>query len=257
MRKKLLLLLILLPSFILFIPSFDTFAEELPPGVVIGDEKGIRANKDGEYFVDVKNVMPGQSWKKTISLLNVEKDVPYQLTMLIEPPKVSGKLDLSEAIQMKIIYGGKTVYEGPASGTSPNADLQKKALDLGVFRGGDSRAMEVNYSISGKYTKDDFEMKNTMENVWVFTAVKSKKPTDPTEPTKTKPTGPVPTGSSSTGTPPLGPKEPPTKGILPITGEDIKQIMMIAMIGMFGVVVALAIWKKKSKEQKVIKRRRR
>lgn len=229
MKNKLLLLLILLPSFILFAQPMRTFAQDLPPGMVVGDEKGIHANKDGEYFVKVDDVMPGQNWHKNITLLNMEKDVPYQLTMLISPPKVSGSLDLSEAIQMKLTYQGKVVYEGPASGKSKGINLQNKPLELGVFKSGDSRALEVDYSLSSKYTKKDFEMKNKMENTWTFYAVKSKEPVKPVDPTK--------------------PKGNKIFGLLPLTGEDVRQMMIMLCIGMLVVLIFLLIWKKKNQKE--------
>lgn len=230
MKKKFLLLLILLPSLILFVKPLTSFAQELPPGMVVGDEKGINANKEGEYFVKVDDVMPGKKWHKTITLLNMEKDVPYQLTMLISPPKVSGRLDLSEAIKMKLTYEGKVVYDGPASGVSKDLNLQNKPLDLGVFHSGDSRGLVVDYSISGEYTNQDFETKSKMSNVWTFYAVKSK------EPIKPKPK------------PDPGTKKPgiiKSIGRLPLTGETVRKAMIFLCIGMLVVLIFLLMWKKR------------
>lgn len=231
MKRKFLLLLILLPSLLLFVQPVKSMAENLPPGMVVGDEKGINANKDGEYFVKVDDAMPGKTWHKNISLLNMEKDVPYHLTMLISPPKVSGTLDLSKAIQMKLTYEGKVVYEGPASGVSEGNNLQKKPLDLGTFKAGDSRALVVDYSLSGKYTNKDFETKNKMQNTWIFTAVKTKKPVDPSI---KEPNGKI--GIKSIGT-------------LPLTGETVKQMMIIFCLGMLIVLISLLIWKKRYKDR--------
>ncbi len=227
MKKKLLLLLVLLPVFILFIQPTRTFGQDLPPGMVVGDENGIHATKEGEFFVEITDVVPGKSWHKAISLLNMEKDVPYQLTMLISPPKVSGNLDLSEAIQMKLTYQDKVVYNGPASGISKDINLQNKPLDLGVFNSGDSRALLVDYSISGKYTNKDFDVKNTMRNTWTFYAVKTKKTTpkekeNPNEPSKAK-----------------------LFGRLPMTGETVRQMMIILCIAMLIILICLLIWKKR------------
>lgn len=231
MKRKFLLLLILLPSLLLFVQPMRTSAQDLPPGMVVGDEKGINANKDGEYFVKVDDAMPGKSWHKNISLLNMEKDVPYHLTMLISPPKVSGSLDLSKAIQMKLTYEGKIVYEGPASGVSKDKNLQTKTLDLGTFKAGDSRALEVDYSLSGEYTNKDFETKNKMENTWIFEAIKTTNPVIP----KTK--GP----DGKTGIKSIG--------RLPMTGETVKQMMIIFCIGMLIVLIFLLMWKKKHKDR--------
>lgn len=234
MKRKLLLLLILLPSLLLFVHPFKTFAQELPPGMVVGDEKGINANKNGEYFVKVDDAMPGKKWHKSINLLNMEKDVPYQLTMLISPPKVSGSLDLSEAIQMKLTYENKVVYEGPASGKSKEKNFQNEPLDLGLFKAGDSRALEVDYSLSGEYTNKDFETKNKMENVWTFYAIKSKNPIKPVDPTG-------PDGKKTIGS--------KISGLLPKTGEEVRQMMILLCIGMLVVLIFLLIWKKKREKE--------
>ncbi|MTD38337.1 hypothetical protein GIX45_06825 [Erwinia sp. CPCC 100877] len=125
-------------------------SKELPQGIVIGDNQGILVKKDGKYLVEVNDVMPGKKWHTTISMINMEKDIPYKLTMLISAPRlITGSLDLSTAIQMKITYENKIVYEGPVSGISLTQNLQNTALELGTFKAGDSRAMEVDFSLSG------------------------------------------------------------------------------------------------------------
>ncbi|WP_348921025.1 hypothetical protein [Enterococcus rotai] len=196
-------------------------AQELPKGMVIGDEQGIVAKKNGEYLMEVKDVMPGKNWHTTISMVNMEKGIPYKLTMLISPSKVSGDLDLSKSIQMTLTYQNKQIYQGPISGVSRDLDLQRTPLDLGVFQAGDSRALEVDFSLSGKYTKEDFAVKNLMENVWTFYAV----------------------ATTNTLTPKM-------HGIFPATGEAIKQGMIFLCLGLFIVLIILLIWKSKRKKNK-------
>lgn len=202
-------------------------AEELPPGIVIGDSEGLHATKNGEYHVNVNDVLPGKKWHKSISIVNMEKDIPYQVTMLITPPVVSGSLDLSKAIQMTLVYEGKSVYKGPASGISKELNLQTTPLNLGIFNAGDSRALEVEYSLSGTYTNQDFVQKNVMDNVWTYYAVKTTTPIEPIDPTKPKKAKPI--------------------GRLPSTGE-IKQYMVIFCLGLFLILIILLIWKNKQVE---------
>lgn len=202
----------------------QTEAEELPPGMVIGDSEGVNATKNGEYHVRVNDVLPGKTWHTTISMVNMEKDVPYHLTMLISPAVVSGSLDLSQAIQMTLTYEGKIIYEGPASGVSESLNLQTTPLNLGTFRAGDSRALEVTYSLSGMYTKQDFVQKNSMDNVWTYYAVKMSEGT-------TKPFGRFPS-----------------------TGE-IKQGMIVLCVGLFMVLIALLVWRKKQDQRIELKRK--
>lgn len=233
-KKKVLFTIIFLGICSLFSPIL-TQAQELPPGIVIGDSEGLHATRNGEYHVKVNDVLPGKKWHTTISMVNMEKDVPYQLTMLISPAVVSGSLDLSKAIQMTLTYEGKVVYQGPASGISDTVNLQTTALNLGIFRAGDSRALEVDYSLSGEYTKQDFVQKNVMDNVWTYYAVK---PTESTPPSTSGPS--IPPSAELGGTKPVG--------RFPSTGESVKQGMIFLCLGLFLVLVVLLIWKKKHEE---------
>ena len=217
-------------SLIVFCFSDTTvYGEILPEGMVIGDDQGLNATKNGEYFVNVTDVMPGKTWHTTISIVNMEKDIPYQLSMDISPPTVSGSLDLSKAVQMTLTYEGKVVYEGPASGVSKEIDLQKKRLDLGTFKAGDSRALEVEYSLSGEYTKQDFVQKNVFDNVWTFYAVKTKKGT----------TGSLPNTSGSGSNKSTN----PITGLLPQTGEEWRQAMLFVCVGLLLILILLFVWK--------------
>lgn len=223
MKKKLhsIFAMLIVSLIVLIVPSQRVFGETLPEGMVIGDEQGIDATRDGEYFVYIDDVMPGKKWKKTISMINMEKDIPYKLVMLISPSIVTGSLDLSEAIQMTLSYEGKIVYEGPASGISNQINLQNEPLDLGVFQAGDSRALVVEYSLSDKYTNNDFSQKNIFDNIWTFYAVKTKNQMPNKEDT--------PTGYLSR--------------LMPKTGEDIKQAMLFICAGLLLVLTVLFIWK--------------
>lgn len=208
----------------LFLFPIMAKAEELPPGIVIGDNNGLNATKNGQYHVNVNNVMPGKSWHTTISIINMEKDIPYSLSMLIEPSIVSGKLDLSNELEMIIHYDGEKIYQGPASGIGSTKNLQNTPIDLGVFKAGDSRALDVEYSLSGKFTNQDFEQKNTMTNVWTYSAVKEKKITN---------TPDTPDNSTSSK----------YFGKLPSTGE-IREGIIIFCLGLFFLMTTLLILKK-------------
>lgn len=224
MKNKLLMLVIFLICGIGIFPS-KNIAQELPRGMVIGDSQGLNATSKGEYHVNITDVLPGGSWHTTISMVNMEKGSPYQLTMLISPATVSGSLDLSKALHMTLTYEGTVVYDGPASGISDSVNLQTTPLDLGVFNAGDSRALEVTYSLSGEYTNKDFITKNVMDNVWTYYAVKT-----------TAPTGPSMNLDEGTTKP---------SGRLPSMGELMKQAMIMICLGLFLTLIALLIWKKK------------
>ncbi|MGC6770346.1 hypothetical protein [Enterococcus sp. LJL51] len=219
-------LVVAIVSLILWPTSTQAQSKELPQGMVIGDDQGIFVKKNGKYLVEVNDVMPGKKWHTTISMINMEKDTPYSLTMLISKPSlIAGSLDLSTAIQMKITYENEIVYEGPVSGINLTQNLQNTALELGTFKAGDSRAMEVDFSLSGEYTKKDFSEKNVMENVWNFYAVKTKS-TDSNEIENNKPLGK-----------------------LPQTGEEWRQTILYVCLGLFLLLIVLLFGKEKRKKK--------
>lgn len=225
MRKRTLFILsimvLFLSVFSLAVPE-KAIAEKLPDGIVIGDEQGLKARKNGDYFVNVTDVLPGKKWTKQISLLNIEEDSSYTLTMLVSSPVTSGSLDLSKALQMTIRYEGETLYEGPASGQNANQNLQVTPLYLGVFNGGDSRSLEVDYSLSDRYTNQDFVRKNSMDNVWTFYAIKT------------------PDGSSVKDK-----NSSFSVGMLPRTGEELKRAMVFFSIGIALVLLVILFLRKK------------
>lgn len=137
-----------------------TMESALPSGVVVGDDQGIKVKSDGEYLIDIRDVAPGKKWVRKITLTNLEKDIPYQLTMSVSvTTKLEGTLDLSQAIQMTLYFEGDKVYEGPLSGISASTNLQDplNPLDLGAFKSGDSKMLEAHFELDGKkYTNQDF-----------------------------------------------------------------------------------------------------
>lgn len=215
------LIIIVLCSF-----SLSVSAEKLPDGVMIGDESGLDANRNGEYLVHLTNVMPGKKWEKTISMMNMEKNSTFALSMQISPPVVSGPLDLSKEIHMTLEYDGKQIYDGPASGISSNEDLQAERFQLGTFNSGDSRALKVTYEMSGEYTNEDFAEKSIMDNVWTFYAIKAQ--------------------DSSTNTPKKN-----TSGILPQTG-DIQKSMILICLALFVILIILFVWKSRNDSKQKI-----
>lgn len=221
--------------------QFSAFASysKLPPSVVVGDDEGIKVNSDGSYLIDVRNVEPGKKWQKKITLINLEKGVPYRLTMHVSKPTlIEGQLDLSKAIQMILLYEGKEVYHGPLSGVTQNVDLQDELhpLDLGIFKSGDSRMLEARFELDGeKYTNSDFFTKNSVENIWHFKAIKAA----------------VPDGKE------IDKNVPTLLGLrLPQTGEEWSKALLYFCLGLLLLLVAILIINYQYKYRKNIKNRR-
>lgn len=219
----------------------------LPSGIVAGDDQGIKIKNDGQYLIDFRDVEPGKKWVTKITIINIEEDIPYHLTMSISKPTlIEGSLDLSQAIKMTLIYDGQERYKGPLSGVTKTVNLQDKStpLNLGTFKGGDTKMLEAHFELDGKmYTNRDFFKKNIVENIWYFKAVKNKLP-DTKEPDEQDK--------------PLAEKLM-SKIKFPRTGEEWRNAMIFSCIGLFLILVFLLILKHKKQEEiqpKKIKRHR-
>lgn len=214
-------------------------SQQLPEGIVIGDDKGITVQPDGTYLMDIRGILPGDSYDVTISLMNVdEKGQPYELFFWIDPPKqIEGPINFAEALSMTMTYQDQTIYNGIVAGTgTPN--LQKEEYSLGIYRPGDSKALKVAMRMDSKYTKEDFIIKSVTENVWHFRAIRKDEPTNPstTEP-------PTSSGEESGGG-----KKPVIK--FPQTGEEWRDTLLYLSIGILLIVGVILFWHRKRQQDK-------
>jgi hypothetical protein len=60
-NKKILCFFLLLITFILSPIVVSAKGDNLPSGVLIGDDDGFRVESDGYYFIEENGIMPGQS----------------------------------------------------------------------------------------------------------------------------------------------------------------------------------------------------
>lgn len=230
-------LCVLISLFITLNPIAASSESNLPPGIVAGDDQGIKIKNDGQYLIDVRDVEPGKKWVTKITIINIEEDRPYHLTMSISKPTlIEGTLDLSQAIEMTLIYDGKECYKGPLSGVNKTLDLQDKStpLDLGIFKGGDTKTLEAHFELNGKaYTNRDFLKKNIVENIWQFKAVKTELPdTDASDESE----------KSSI-------EKLMSIMKFPRTGEEWRNALIFSCIGLFLILVFLLIIKHKKQEK--------
>lgn len=236
LKKRVLLFEVLILSLLFVVgmtiveAAVRPIVKQLPPGMVIGDDKGIDVKEDGKYLIEVNDVAPGKRWKTEITMLNIEKDVPYALSMKIYPPEVSGPIDFSKAIGMKLTYGKEVLYDGPLSGVSDKVNLQKTYLDLGTLSSGDSKGLTVELEMDSSYTENDFMVKSVTENIWEFRAVKTEKPIEPGK------------------KPPI--KKPGIIGLLPQTGEEWRNTLIGICLGLFLLMSILLILKKRREERR-------
>lgn len=251
-RDKVLWGLFLLCLFICLMPVSALAAASLPDSVVIGDNDGIQVESDGEYLMEIDDILPGQSFEKTISIMNIDENGdPFELFFWIDPPKqIEGPINFAEVMSMDIDYQEKTIFEGKVSGIG-NINLQKEEYSLGIFKAGDSRALKVFMKMDKNLTAKDYETRSVTENVWHFRAIRKDEPTNPTtEPTDStddsgNPVNPTKPGGSGGGT---DGKKPLIR--FPQTGEEWRDMLIYSCIGMLFVVIALLLLRHSYQERK-------
>ena len=228
-------------------------AQALPPGMVIGDSDGVYATSEGEYYVDLVNILPGDMYEKEITIRSLDLEEPFSLGMLVEEGDSTGSVDWKEHITMTLTLDDKEIYHGPLLGDG-KTDWTKTPLELGVCKYGTDKVLVAKFSVDGSLTNEDLREDSTLQFYWTFIGTKDQKPTEPTEPNEpTEPTVPSdPTAPSGSGDlPRTGPTTTAgTSGSgkrLPQTGE---QLVYQFLSGLLLVLLALFLWKKRREEER-------
>lgn len=246
-------------------------ANTLPPGLVIGDSEGIYATSEGEYFVDIGGLLPGETYKKEITIRSLDLEEPFSLGLLAEEVSTKGSIDWKKHITLVLTLDGEEIYQGPLLGNG-EFDWTKTPLELGVCKYGTDKILQATFTTNSALTNEDYREESQLEFYWTFIGTRDQptEPTNPTEPTKpTEPTRPsesreptestsssdstVPTESSDSGSGrgvlpgtggPTG--SPTSRKFLPQTGE---QVVYMFLSGLLLVLIVLFLWKKRREEE--------
>lgn len=205
-------------------------AETLPPGFLVGDDTGFKAGTDGEYFIVNNNIEPGRGFTREISISNYSNSGDsFSIKLVMNPEDdinksiVQGKINLLEAIHVKLTYKDKIVYQGPIDGNgSPVANKKSNPIDLGTLETGESQTIHAEFTVNNEYPAEDWKNVNYTDFYWLFYANKS------------------PTTNSS---------DPSRKSVgrLPNTGESIVNILLL-LLSVLILIVMACIYKNKKKE---------
>nr|WP_245569560.1 LPXTG cell wall anchor domain-containing protein [Enterococcus pallens] len=224
-------------------------AQALPPGMVIGDSDGVYATSEGDYYVDLVDILPGETYEKEITIRSLDLEEPFSLGMLVEKIDSTGSLDWKDHITMTLTLDEKEIYHGPILGDG-KTDWTKTPLELGVCKYGTEKILVAKFSVESSLTNEDLREDSTLQFYWTFIGTKDQKPTEPSEPTE--PT--VPSDS----------KAPGGSGDLPRTGSTIaagtsgsgkrlpqtgEQLVYQFLSGLLLVLLALFLWKKRREEE--------
>jgi hypothetical protein len=155
----------------------------LPAGILVGDEHGIGVDNDGYYYIDARELKPGDVIQKTLTLQNLsqsnqttEGKAPYHLTMTSEPLYTKGPVDLLDKVELTLVLDGKTVYKGPSRGNG-SPDMVKKALRLGTYRAGDRKTLKITLTVDPSMQLS--EQKSEADFRWRFYAYRDQEEKGP------------------------------------------------------------------------------
>lgn len=159
MRKRLpfLVLYSLLSVFITFTSGtlLAVASQTLPPGVIIGDETGISASSEGEYYVDLPNVLPGESYEKTITIRGMDIKEPFELGILVTPESAKGAIDFDKQITLTLSIDDKQLYQGPLLGNG-KFDWSIQPLIVGTCEYGKDQILTAVFEVDKDLTLADY-----------------------------------------------------------------------------------------------------
>ena len=228
-------------------------ANTLPPGMVIGDSEGVYATSEGEYYIDMDNILPGETYEKEITIRSLDLEEPFSLGLLVEEKEQTGTINWNEYITLTLNLDGEAIYQGPILGDG-KTDWSKTPLSLGVAKYGTDKILKAHFKVDSTLTNEHYKENNVLMFQWSFVGTKDQQTPKPTpEPPKTMPTTPseVPTTPSSDPTPRSSNNLPTASGKqYPRTGEDLRGALYKFLAGILLVLIVLFLWKKKREEER-------
>ncbi|MBP1040136.1 cell wall protein [Vagococcus sp. BWB3-3] len=210
----------------LFVGVTSVSAATLPPGLVIADDSGLTVSKEGEYFIDMPNVLPGDVYTKEITIRSMDEKDPFDIGLRVKKISSNGDIDFNQQVTVKLELEGKEIYQGPLLGNG-SFDWTKTSLALGTYRFGTDRVLKATFKVAKDLKADSYEKESELKYEWQFIATRDDKPIE-----KPKPDN----------------KKPPLLR-LPQTGEEWRNLIYKVLVGFLLILIALLLWKQKRREQ--------
>lgn len=224
-----LLLLFLFSIVVAGIEEVTAHAEALPPGMVIGDSEGLYATSEGEYFIDLVNVMPGYSYTKEITIRNVDVKEGFKLSLLAKKGKNTGPIDFTDVVKVELKHEGKIIYEGGLLGNDQR-NWTTDPLPLGVYESGGESVLQATFTVSSNLGLEDYKEPSEYQFHWIFEAESKEK------------------GTNEIKTPVFQPASSKKKDVkksildyLPRTGEELENFLYKVCAAFFVLVIILLL----------------
>ncbi|MDR1264897.1 MAG: hypothetical protein LBK42_04850 [Propionibacteriaceae bacterium] len=157
-------------------PAPGAAADDMPPGLLISDQDGIRVETAGDYLIDARDLRPGEVRVTTLTIRNLERDIPFELFMTAEPVDSSGPVDPLDVVELDLFLEGRRLYHGRIRGDE-DVNMIERALNLGVYAAGDSRVMTIRLTVAADL--EIFPVKSRAQIIWHFYAVKDNSAVPP------------------------------------------------------------------------------
>ncbi|MGG5343157.1 cell wall protein [Enterococcus sp. AZ192] len=205
-------------------------SQTLPPGLIIGDETGISASSEGEYYVDLPNVLPGESYEKIITIRGLDIKEPFELGILVTPDSSKGLIDFNQLITLTLTLDDKVLYQGPLLGNG-EFDWTVQPLIIGTCEYGTDQILTARFDVDKNFTAADFKEESQLLYHWTFVATKNQ-----------------PETLTSTSKEPVSKEKEQSKGMFPLTGEEIRNLIYKILTGLLLVLISILLWKKHKEE---------
>lgn len=204
----------------------------LPSGLVIGDDSGLYANSEGEFFVDLPDILPGEIYEKTITIRSLDVEEPFELGMLVKYVSKKGSIDFNQHILLTLVVDEEEIYSGPLLGDG-KFDWEVQPLVLGEVDYGVDHILKASFQMDQELTADDYLEISQLLYEWTFVATKNQ---------------PIPPTTSESES---GEKETIKKpeGKLPQTGEQIRNNIYKILTGIALILIVIIVWKKRKNEE--------
>lgn len=126
-----------------------SLAEGLGKGIVAVDSEGVHIQSDGEYLIDLRDILPGAHFERTITLENTTEH-PVLLSFSIKEPKqISGPIHFDESLAMSLTLDKIPFFEGVTGGTgviNGKAFVESKTANM--------KSALFNYALNGEDAKE-------------------------------------------------------------------------------------------------------
>jgi hypothetical protein len=158
----------------------DGSVQGLPQNLVVMDENGHSPNSEnGELYIYIDSMLPGEVYTKDITVSNFRDDAVYTVRMRATPNYTRGNIDLINEVECKLYLDDSLIYQGRVDGDgTPN--MQTNGIRLGdKYEVNESRKLHAEFvwnitdetsELMATYAGEDSGYYGEISFNWIFSA---------------------------------------------------------------------------------------